>query len=129
VNDCGLAAVANAAGVPYREVKEVFGRLERGGMEFHELQWLLSRFGVWRHTRPRRPMTVAGWLPRHRQGRYVLLLDLIFRGHLIAAVDGVIHGEYADCWTVCDYFKLEVPNELHNLDRTTQNKKEHRPAI
>ncbi len=34
-SDCRIAAVANAAGRPYAEVKRRFGRVNRGGLEYH----------------------------------------------------------------------------------------------
>lgn len=105
-NDCCVAAVANAAGVSYAAVKKALGTYRRG-LEGHELGWLLSEFGTWHEVRPRRPPLVSEWLPRHPSGRFVLVLHsgfLLDQGHAIAAVDGVVMGEYAESWPVVRYF-------------------------
>jgi hypothetical protein len=43
-NDCVVAALARAVGQSYTAVKKVCGST-RGGLELHEIDWLLSRFG------------------------------------------------------------------------------------
>jgi hypothetical protein len=106
-SDCVIAALAIATGRSYREVKSTFGRL-RGGLEYHEIRWILSEFGTWRETRPRKLLGLESWLRRHRSGRYVVILKsgVIDDYHAIAAVDGRLIGEYADDWPVGLYFHL-----------------------
>lgn len=106
-SDCVIAALANARGVPYTKVKKVFGSL-RGGMDLHEVRWILSEFGTWRGTRPKKLLDLDRWLRRHRTGRYVVILKsgVIDDYHAIAAVDGTLVGEYAECWPVALYFRL-----------------------
>ena len=109
-SDCVIAAVANAAGVSYAAVKRVCGST-RGGLEEHEVDWLLSRFSGWRKTFPRKTVVVADWLRRHRMGRYVLVLDVSCfsqSAHAIACVDGEVMGEYRAEWSISEYYTLEV---------------------
>jgi hypothetical protein len=112
-SDCCIAALANAAGVPYAAVKRAFGVLERGGMTYGQLCWILGQFGEWKEVRPRRRPTVAEWLRRHRTGRHVLVLGSGLLGeafHCVACVDGEVTGKYAEGWPVTNYFTLTACN-------------------
>ena len=105
-SDCCVASVANAVGVSYKTVKDRFGRLDRGGMQHHELNWILSEFGEWRYTQPRKLVPIVDWVRRHKEGRYVVILDQLFSAHAVAVVDGKVIGEYAESWRVNAYWKL-----------------------
>jgi hypothetical protein len=106
-SDCGIAAVATVTGRSYAEVKRRFGRLERGGMLLHELDWLLNEYGSWHSVAPRKRSLPAEWIKRHSAGAFVVVLDSDpFSGqtHAIAAVDGRWVGEFAETWEVCQYW-------------------------
>lgn len=103
-SDCGIAAVANATGKSYATVKNVFGRIDRGGVQLHELEWLLSNFGTWKMVRPRAPKPVSQWIRKHQQGIFVVVLNGFLDFHAVAVVNGEIFGHYSD-WDVVNYFK------------------------
>lgn len=82
-NDCGIVAVAVAANVSYATVKAKFGRLDRGGMELHEIDWLVREFGGSRCRCRQRP----------KLGRFVALYrKKSGEAHLSAIVDGMVHN-------------------------------------
>lgn len=91
--DCGIRAVANALGLPYMIVKRRFGRL-RNGMEFGELEWLLSEFATWKLWRQRLRITPAEWVARHDSGRHILVLEELADHHALAVVNGQLIGRY-----------------------------------
>lgn len=103
-SDCAIAAVANATGSSYKEIKVLYGGSTRGGIHTTEIAWMLSKFGHWRHTRPRKPMVMADWIKRHRSGRYVLCMEIFLTGHAVAVVDGVVLGGYSEKWEITNYF-------------------------
>lgn len=82
----------------------------RGGLEKHELVWLLNEFGKWKHTVPRKKPSVAEWLKRHQHGKYVLIQDAPMRFfgivHAFAAVDGQLLGDYSEEHVVLSYYTL-----------------------
>jgi hypothetical protein len=105
-SDCCIAAVANAIGISYAEVKRVCGS-SRGGLADHELKWLIGEFSDWRETVPRRVLSIDEWLRRHRSGRYVLVLYVYYgESHAIACVDGQLMGHYSTEWPIVQYFTL-----------------------
>ena len=82
-NDCGIVAVAAAANVSYATVKTKYGRLDRGGMELHEIDWLVRQFGGSRCRCRQRP----------KVGRFVALYRKSSGGtHLSAIVDGIVQN-------------------------------------
>lgn len=95
-SDCAIAAVANAAGITYKAVKERFGRIDPGGLTFHEIQWIAAEFGLTQRIRVRKRQSIKEWVVRHARGTYVLVLDEIFTGHAVAVVDGTIHGHFIE---------------------------------
>jgi hypothetical protein len=91
-DDCVVAAVAGAAGASYAAVKRVCGTT-RGGLERHEVEWLLGQFGKWKRSRPRKDVTAKRWAAAHPTARAVLLVGSRLNGsdkvHALSAVDGV----------------------------------------
>jgi hypothetical protein len=108
-SDCCVAAVANAAGKSYAAVKRTCGPI-RGGLQYHELVWLLGEFGEWKETRPRKHPTLDDWAARNTKGRFVVILRSGFLDdfHAVAVVDGAIMGHYSPEWPVTNYFRREV---------------------
>lgn len=108
-SDCVIAAVANATGTAYRKVKSVFGRVPRGGVEYHELRWLLSEFGEWHEVKPRRQRRVSEWLRLHTTKTYVAILrsGIVDEFHAIAIVGDSVYGDFAESWRVVLYYRLE----------------------
>lgn len=110
-NDCGIAAVANATGQTYKAVKEKFGKVDRGGMKIHELDWLLEQFAEWKKVRrPRKDQSAEAWAKKHKTGRYILYLNVSFlqyEGHAVAVVDGDVLGHHAEHWPVRMVWKIE----------------------
>lgn len=91
-SDCGIVAVAHVTGWSYAKVKQMFGIL-RGGMEIHEIDWLLSNYGDYRPTKARRTVRLEDWLKRHKTGSYVVVAATIWDSHAIAVIDGAVYGE------------------------------------
>lgn len=111
-SDCGIAAVANACGVPYKKVKERFGRIDRGGILYHELVWILSEFGDFKEIRVRRPVTLEHWLTRHKEGTFVLVLHKFLDDfHAVAVVNGEVMGHCSPQWTVGNSFRLQTSEQ------------------
>ena len=104
-NDCVIVAIAVASGRSYKEIKDIFGKLDRGGMLWHEIEWLLSQTGNWRRYRKSK-LNLSSWVQSH-SGRYVVLLDKLTQMHAVAVVDGVVHGEYAEQWGIVAIWKFE----------------------
>jgi len=107
-SDCCIASIANAVGVPYAVVKERFGKLDRGGMQPHELRWILGEFGEWHFTKIKNPVPISRWVQHHQAGRFVLVLDKIFTAHAVAVVDGQIIGDSSPEWKVVEYYRLNI---------------------
>lgn len=107
-SDCGIAAVANATGKSYAEVKKRFGNV-RGGMKSHELEWILFEFGNWKVVRTNANRTLDQWLKRKSKGTYVVSIHskCLFDefGHAVAVKDGKVLGEYNPKWFVYEYYK------------------------
>lgn len=109
-NDCVIAAVANAVGTSYAAVKRICGSC-RGGLENHEIRWLLSEFGAWKETRCRKMITLESFLKRNPAGKYVVSQNqmgwLFGCDHAIAIVDGVVLGEYNPTHPIDIYWKMQ----------------------
>jgi hypothetical protein len=100
-SDCGIAAVANAVGISYRAVKERFGRMDRGGMLYHELVFIINEFGEWKRLRLRKGTDgkfprLADWVAKHKTGRYFVLVGRLLEFHAAAVVEGEIMGAWPD---------------------------------
>lgn len=78
-------------------------------MELHELRWLLSEFGSWTETRPRKLPSLEVWLKRHKTGTFVLFLasnPFVNAAHAVAVVEGVVSDPSANPnWPVQVYFR------------------------
>jgi hypothetical protein len=92
-SDCVVAALARVVGKSYAAVRRVCGTT-RGGLETHEVEWLLGEFGTWRTYRPRREMTAQEWATRNPHARAVLVVESMElasgKVHAVSAVDGVV---------------------------------------
>lgn len=108
-SDCGITCVAQLAGKSYREVKSQFGCV-RGGMEKHELEWILSEFCQWERKRVRAGITVAEFATKHLDGRYAVACYQFLDCHVVAVIDGRIHGWDCGNWMVGRVYKI-VGNE------------------
>jgi hypothetical protein len=90
-----VAAVARLSGKTYAEVKRVCGST-RGGLEFHEAEWLMSEVGLeWKRIRlPGGRQPAGDWISRHSTGSYLLIVDVGYGiycvGHAVSCVDGVV---------------------------------------
>jgi len=113
-NDCGIAAIANATGQSYKSIKKRFGKMDRGGMQLHEIDWLLNEFGTWKERRgPRFTTSVTQWAKRRKTGKYVVLLNTLGwmnlspELHAVAVVDGQVMGHFAEKWHVECFWREE----------------------
>lgn len=105
-SDCGIVAVASVAGVSYAKVKETYGRLDRGGMLPHELEWILSQFCDWRFLKRSRNRLLSAWTAKHATGKYVVVLDCLTHQHAIAVINGQILGEYGESWEISRIYQI-----------------------
>ncbi len=87
-SDCVIAALASVVGLPYKAVKDRFGKLENGGMELHEIRWILSEFGEWREIRPRKYWNSKEWIACNLpKGRAIIKV----MNHVVYAIDGNLY--------------------------------------
>lgn len=101
VNDCVIAAVANATGNSYATVKKRFGHIDRGGVLRHEMEWLLGCYGHWRIRHTKRKL--SDWVKAVPLGRHVVWLNsslLGEKGHVVAVVNGQVVGDYSPDWPI-----------------------------
>ena len=94
-NDCVVAAIANAAGLPYKTVRKVCGTC-RNGLEIHEIEWLLGEFADFKKSRARKSQTLDVFARQRNEGIFVVLVvsDLFTNElHAIAVVNGKIFSE------------------------------------
>lgn len=89
-SDCAIAAVAQVTGKTYGRIKKICGP-NRGGLDSHEILWLLSHFGSWRQTIPRKNYTLREWKKKHPT--CVVSIGYMFdvAGHALSIVDGVVY--------------------------------------
>src|SRR5687768_5819324 len=92
-SDCVIATIANLTGHSYRQVKTTCGTT-RGGLERHEIEWLLGEFCEWKRYRLRKKQTANEWAASHPTARALLIVeggdflgDIV---HAVAAVEGKV---------------------------------------
>jgi hypothetical protein len=75
--DCGIVAVAVAAKKTYKEVKQQYGTMGRGGnagMEIDEVVSLLQQFDMdAKLVIPRKEYPLYRWLRRNKSGRHIVV--------------------------------------------------------
>lgn len=85
-------------------------------MELHELLWLMSKFGTWSTCTPHKYRKIDDWVLRHPKGRYIV--DLVVNPisdecHVIAVVDGKIHGHCSPHWVIITAYRLVERLDTH----------------
>ena len=109
-NDCVIAALANALSVDYKSIKKRFGVLDRNGMVPNDIDWIVGEFCNYKKTYPKKQIPLISWAMRHRKGRFLVIVDMIFENHAAAVVDGMVASEgflLYDEFLVCAYYRLE----------------------
>lgn len=92
-SDCVIAAVATATGRSYAEIRRTCAGSIKGGLETHEVSWLLSHFGNWRPIRLRKPIKAKEWAAKNPDARAVLIVDTAIwddATHAVAVVSGKV---------------------------------------
>lgn len=106
-NDCAIRAVSAACGFSYNIVSKTLGPLPKGGLESHELHWLISQFKS-DAKRSVSKLDLGPWLQRNRNGVYVVSVGSgLGLAHAVAVSNGIVLGE--DCpagWPVLEYWKI-----------------------
>lgn len=86
-SDCGIVAIATLSGRPYKEVKSRYGKLDRGGMQRHELEWLLSIYLSYRLLRAGK-VSVDKFCANHPLGKFLVVCERSGIQHAIAVING-----------------------------------------
>jgi hypothetical protein len=92
-NDCVVASVARATGKTYTEVKRTCGTT-KGGLEIHEVEWLLRQYGQWKRFIIRNECTAKQWSAKHPNVKAVLWITPrtlgTDTGHMVSSVKGSV---------------------------------------
>lgn len=111
-SDCGIAAIASVTGQSYASVKARYGRVDRGGMLSHELEWLLSEFATFKKCRVRKRLTLAKFVSCHTTGCYVITVGALGgvfgELHAVGLVDGIAgNAEGCEDWDVLEVYQIK----------------------